>query len=287
VAGTGNQNKTENLTRSDTGGSYQIQSVLVSKPLMQSTVANLQLFNPILVPTSNTTDGSPWWGFFNYDVNGTLKVGAMKIQWTGTNPNLRILTSTSPSWTYTQASGGYQITSMPPSLIDGANAKTLHKEGSQYQLWAWDTTVGSYGSDVSCNTSNSVTCTYSNDDNPFNGLPDPCTGGDGTIVQFGASGRPFWLNTGPPGDVPSPSSKGSGIAWWPVTSTSLGARSLVYSLVRAMPSGYDLARTFPFRWNSPGGQRFLFTSTADDSVCVDYASPWVNTYVVRTMLVNQ
>lgn len=276
ISGAANANKTETLTRSDTGASYQLTSIWSAQPFFQTT-SSVGLLNPILRSEAPATNNATWWGFFNF-WDGVGKVGAMKVEWGTGSPVIKVVTSSSPSWTYSTLTGG-NLTVVPSALIHDSNVKSLHQEGSQFQLWG-SARLGTYGSNVSCNTNTSLQCTQ----------PGGCKTGDGSAVAYLATARPFWMNTGPAGDVTctAASCPSSGVAWWPVTSTTLGARNPIFSAVRSMPSGYGEARTFPFRWNSPTGNRYLFSATNDNNICTRFLfSPFQLMYVVRTTLVNQ
>ena len=189
---------------------------------------------------------------------------------------LKVLSSSSPSWGYTTLANG--VLNFPPiGLAAGANVKTLILDGGQYQLWG-SLPAGPYGVNVGCNTDTVMVC----------GFPT-CDCGDGTSLTYNQSGRPFWLNTGDPGDgdVPCPTCSGQGFAWWTVTSTSIGGLNWVYSQVRALPSGYFPSRIFPFRWNSSNGTRYLFSATNDDNICTNFLySSFLAMYVVRTAVQN-
>lgn len=279
ISGPLNSNKTETL-----GGSFPrtIQSVWSSRSFMSTdgSVPGYGVFGllkPILLSTGASTNNAEWWGFFNF-WNGASRVGALRITWSGTpsQPTVRVLTGISPSWTYTSVPNG-AIDNVTPVELYTANVKSLLPEGGGYQLWG-GLSLGSYGQYVSCDTNTVVTCGYAGG----------CATGDGSTVAYGQSGRPFWLNTGPKGDVTCPTCSGSGFAWWPVTRFSFGGLNVVYSRVRNLPSGYEVARGFPFRWNSPGGQRYLFSATNDAHICTEFLfSPFWKMYVVRTQLTNE
>lgn len=277
ISGAANMgHQTEMMVRSDNGQGYAIESMWSSQPFLQTTASNVSLLNPILRSSSPTVSNATWWGFFNYvdDFSGG-GVGAMEVQWTTGSPVVQVVTATSPSWQYTTVSGG-TLTTTPAAVIAGANVKTLHLEGAQYQLWG-SIAAGPYGAYVSCDTSYTAQCLHASG----------CNAGDGTKVPYLGTGRPFWLNTGPQGDVACPDCRGSQFAWWPVTATSIGGLNGVYSYVRYLPSGYPEARIFPFRWNSPTGNRYLFSATNDANICNQFLfNPYFLLYVVRTTMAN-
>lgn len=280
ISGIYNSSQFENATEPSDVVAHTINSVWSPAPFLEATeTLGLQLLNPVLRSARPLTNNARWWGFLNFAGTGGGGVTALEIDWSTGAPQAKILTSTSPSWTYSNLAGN-TLNVQPVNLHPAANVKTLHLEGQQYQLWGW-VPDGQNGVNVSCNTNTTITCTN----------PNGCRTGDGSVVGYNQTGRPFWLNTGPPGDVPCPPSnpgcKGAGLRWWPVTPTSFGAPNPVFSQIRAMPSGYVLARMFPFRWNSPGGQRYLFSGTNDAYVCTQFLwSLFLRNYVVRTELVD-
>jgi hypothetical protein len=96
----------------------------------------------------------------------------------------------------------------------------------------------------------------------------------------------FLRNTGVAGD--SIQGSGSGFLWWPVNRFSFGADNRVSSLTRFLPSGWEFARMFPFRWNSPTGRRFLFSATNDDNICTQFLfGGFYKMYVVKTEVAYQ
>lgn len=270
-----NSSQTETLTRSDTGTTYQITSIWASAPFFATTNSNFYLLNPILRSSAPLTNNATWWGALNYSDSTGTKVTTMQVEWSTGSPVIKVLTATSPSWVYSTATSGV-LNFSPTALLTDTNIKTLHDEGGQYQFWGWKG-MGSYGTDVSCNTSTMIQCTN----------PSGCKAGDSdlTVVSYLAYGRPFWLNTGPVGDVSCPTCLGSGFAWWPVTTTSIGSQNTVYSTVRSMPSGYAEARMYPFRWNSPTGNRYLYSITNDNNICTRFLfNAYYLLHMVRTTL---
>ncbi len=231
------------------------------------------LLNPIL-RSFDGSNNSEWWGFFNFGGG----VSALRVAWSTGSPVVSVLTSISP-WTYTPVANGNMTGLNPYTLYPGANVKTLLLEpvSGQYQLWGSIPASGTYGANVDCNTNTTATCTN----------PGGCLTGDGSTVANGFTGRPFWWNTGPPGDVTCPSCGANGIAWWAVTRTSFGAANALFSQVRKMPSGYEVARLFPFRWNSPTGNRYLFSATNDNHICNEFLfSSFYKMYVAQTTVAN-
>lgn len=56
---------------------------------------------------------------------------------------------------------------------------------------------------------------------------------------------------------------------------------------QALPSGWELARVFPARWNAPDalGTQFLFSATNDLNICSEFLfSGFFKMYVVATRL---
>lgn len=276
IAGSLNGSQTESNIQERAGFpngdvvAHTITSIWSPNPFLRAD--NFTLLNPIL-RSFDGSNNSEWWGFLN--VGGG--VTALRIAWATGSPVASLLTSTSPSWTYTPVTGGNLTGLTPAILYPAANVKTLVLEAGQYRLWG-AIPEGTYGSNVNCNTGTNITCT----------LPQGCLTGDGTTVANGASGNPFLLNTGPKG-TGSCSSCRSGFAWWPVTRTSFGATQSVQSQTptHSLPSGYEVARLFPFRWNSTNGDRYLFSATNDNHICNEFLfSSFFRMYVVRTTLNN-
>lgn len=274
ISGSQNTSKLEsNIRESGDAVAHTIDSIWASQSFMSST--SFFLLNPILLSTAPATNNATWWGFFNY-WNGSSQVGAMKISWSTGSPVVQMVTSASPSWVYTTFAGG-SLNQTPASLAAG-NVKTLlfDAPSGQHQLWG-SVAAGSCGVDVNCNVNNSVQCL----------IPGGCPAGDGTVVPQGTVSRPFWRNTEPDGDTGSCSGAGSTFSWWNVTQTSLGAQNLLRSQFRFFPSGYPESRLFPFRWNSPTGNRYLFSATNDNNMCNEFLfSTFYKVYVVRTSLTS-
>lgn len=275
ISGSLNTSKTESIRESpgQPGGDvvkHKIVSNWSANPFLKSD--SFGLLNPILTAVDGSNNAE-WWGFFNL-VGG---VGALRVGWSTGAPAVSVLTNSTPPWT--PVSNG-NLTGINPRVLYPANVKTLLLDptSGQYQLWG-SVAAGTYGSNVDCATGNSATCSFQ---------PN-CPTGDGSTVAFGGMGRPFWLNTGPQGDVPCPTCQGAGLAWWPVThaTENLPPINTVFSQVRSMPSGYEVARLFPFRWNSPTGNRYLFSATNDAHICTELLfSSFYKMYVTETTLAN-
>ncbi|MEM9598607.1 MAG: hypothetical protein AAGD06_30355 [Acidobacteriota bacterium] len=298
VSGTGNANGTETLVRSDTAGTYTLTSESSAEPFLEITVAGYSLLNPVmerrwpgvLPPVEEkpvgqarvlaggnqvpTTDGW-WWGYLNFlQHGGDFGVTGLEVQWTASGPTIRYLEdhASGPRW---RTAVGGKIDTAPAALIQGATVKSLVFEDLQYQVWG-GIRAGTYGQNVGCDTDTEIQCQ----------TPGGCPTGDGSHVAQGEFAKPFWLNTGPQGPGQTGSAiHTSGVAWWPASPGAVGPRNLVFSLVRPLPSGYGAARLFPFRWNAPGGGRYLFTATNDDNICDRFLfSPFLDMYTVGTTL---
>ncbi len=274
VSGSANSSQTENLTTTDTSTAYAITSVWSASPFMQETSrsTSVYLFNPILTSANPATNNADWWGFFNYGPG--LQVGAMKVEWGTGSPVIKIVTGTSPSWTYTTATGGNFGVTTAAQIYSNTHVKTLLEESGVYTVWGYSL-VSTYGINVSCNTNTLIQCTQ----------PGGCGTGDGSMVSYLAYGRPFWLNTGPAGDVSCPTCTGSNIVYATATPTSASSLNWTYSNLRAMPSGYPQARMYPSSWNSSAG-RYLFSATNDASICTQFLyNPLVYVQVVKSLVV--
>ena len=201
----------------------------------------------------------------------------MSVDWNGAVPIVKVVAASDFRWrtlTPTGGAGGSALLDFTPFAFRArANAKTLIADRFRgYQLWASDETLGRYGMNVNCDTTKSLVCNR----------PEGCPTGDGSGCPYGLSCNVFLRNTGDPGEA-APGT-GSGFVWWPVTRFNFGARNIVRSRTRFLPSGYAEARLFPFRWNSPTGRRYLFSSTNDAHVCDEFLfSAFYKMYVVRQM----
>ena len=239
------------------------------------------ILNPIMLSTNPGTNNAQWWGFFNY-WSGTTNVGEWVINWdaTGTVPTVRVVTNVSGgTYTFTNlpySNGTSTLNVTPWAFLTRAGAKTLlfDTAGNNYQLWTSTDSFANYDAgNVNCNVGTTLTCTN----------PNGCLGGDGSTCPNGAVCHPFLRNTGVSGEAVS--GNGSGFYWYPVTRFTFGGQNLVTSNVRYLPSGYELARAFPFRWNSPTGKRYLFSVTNDANICTQFLfSGFYKMYVVSTEL---
>jgi hypothetical protein len=255
--------------------SHTIVSTVASNAFLHSD--SFVLLNPIMLPVSSANNAD-WWGFVNTG-NGPT---ALKIAWSTGSPVVSVLTGTSPSWTYTTVTNGDMTGVSPVILAAGANVKTLLQEppaSGNYQLWgSAPVNVPAYASSVGCTTTTNATCS----------IGGGCPTGDGSHVANGFTGSAFLWNTGPAGTSTTCTNCSSGFFWWPVTSSSFGGTNGVYSMVRSLPSGYEVSRLFPFRWNSPTGNRYLFSATNDNHICNEFLfSGFFKMYVVRTTVADQ
>jgi hypothetical protein len=259
--------------------SHTIDTIVQPDSFIHSTT--VFMLNPILLPTNPGVNNAQWWGFFNY-WSGTTNVGEFVINWdaTGTVPTVRVVTNVSGgTYTFTNlpySNGTSTMNVTPWAFLTRSGAKTLlfDTAGNNYQLWTSTDSFANYDAgNVNCNVGTALTCTN----------PNGCLGGDSSTCPNGAVCHPFLRNTGVPGETVS--GNGSGFYWYPVTRFTFGAPNLVTSNVRYLPSGYEVARAFPFRWNSPTGRRYLFSVTNDAYICSEFLfSSFYKMYVVRTEL---
>lgn len=242
------------------------------------------MLTPILLSTNGGVNNAQWWGFFNFWSNG-FKVGQMSIDWDAAGtPTVKMVTNvsgTTYTWRTLTPTGGpagsFLVDFVPWTFRTNINARTLINDtttGSGFQLWAHSNNFGGYGTNVGCDTTRALTCTQSGG----------CLTGDGSGCPQGMTCNVFLRNTGDAGEVMS--GGGSGFVWWSVSRFSFGAAdNVVYSHTRALPSGYEVARLYPFRWNSPTGRRYLFSTTNDANICSEFLfSPFYKMYIVKTEL---
>jgi hypothetical protein len=260
---------------------HSIDIVVQPESFIHST--SISMLNPILVANPNVNNAQ-WWGFFNYWDCG-FAIGRMTVDWdpTGTIPTVKMVASIDASkyvWlplTPTgSVAGSFLLDFTPKAFRENANAKTLMKAPRAYehQLWASAHDLGQYSQDVDCDTSKDLLCD----------LPGGCPTGDGVGCPYGLTCNAFLRNTGAQGDLKR-GGGGVGFVFWPATRTSFGAENIVYSRSRHLPSGYSESRLFPFRWTSPTGRNYLFSSTNDANVCDEFLfSAFYKMYVVRTEL---
>lgn len=254
---------------------------VVVQPQSFIRATSVGMLNPILLATNAAVNNAQWWGFFNFWSDG-FAIGRMSVDWdsTGTTPAVRMVESVDGSqvrWRTLKADGGgFLLDFQPYAFRTRANAKTLLYDAAPggYQLWAADETLGQYGSGVNCDTTKVLRCDR----------PEGCATADGSGCEFGDSCNAFLRNTGDFGDTWRGAT--AGFVWWPVTRfTFAPAPAVLESGGRFMPSGYAEARLFPFRWNSPTGRRYLFSSTNDANICEEFLfSAYYKMYVVRTEL---
>jgi hypothetical protein len=160
--------------------------------------------------------------------------------------------------------------SVTPYLFEqDVNVKTLLYDSTYgaYQLWgdhAGASAPGTYALGINCNTSTAITC-------PNIG---GCATGDGSTCPYNTACNVFLDNTGVAGYSTDPavypnSTEKSTFVWYDVTRTSMSAENFIAGSTggRYFPSGYFVARLYPFRWNSPTGGRYLFSTTADNLIC--------------------
>ena len=262
---------------------HTIDIVVQPQSFIHST--SVFVLNPILVSTHALTNNAEWWGFFNY-WSGSSNAGEMLIDWdsTGTVPTVSVVTNGTPgSYTFTPlpqnggAGGSSTLNVTPYAFRTNVNVKTLLFDPTvnAWQLWG-SANLGTYDQNVSCNTSTVLTCS----------TPGGCATGDGSGCPYGQACNVFLRNTGAPGEVIQ--GNGSGFLWWAVTRFTFGGDNGVYSLTRYLPSGWEFARIFPFRWNSPTGRRYLFSATNDANICSQFLfSGFYKMYVVQTEVAYQ
>jgi len=264
--------------------SHTIDIVVQPQSFIHAT-SGVYMLNPILLSTGALTNNAQWWGFFNF-WNGTGRVGELLVDWdsSGTVPTVSVVSNVSGG-TYSfhvlpqngGAGGSSTLDIVPYALRSDVNVKTLLYDPTvaSYQLWG-GANLGPYDANVNCDTTKRLVC------NTAGG----CATGDGSGCPFGQSCNVFLRNTGIAGEAIQGS--GSGFLWWAVTRFSFGGDNGVYSQTRYLPSGYELARAFPFRWNSPTGRRFLFSATNDANICSQFLfSGFFKMYIVKTELAYQ
>lgn len=267
---------------------HTIDIVVQPQSFIHST--SVAMLNPILLSAQPLTNNAQWWGFFNFH-SDIRKIGEMAVDWdaTGTVPTVSMVSNVSGgSYTFTAlpqnggAGGSSTLNFVPYALRTDVNVKTLLFDATvnAYQLWG-SAHLGTYNANVGCNTATTLACNSSNG-NPQHG----CATGDGSSCPYGQSCNVFLRNTGAAGEVIQ--GNGSGFLWWAVTRVSFGGDNGVFSRMRALPSGYELARNFPFRWNSPTGRRYLFSATNDANICSEFLySGFLKMYVVETEVAYQ
>jgi len=243
------------------------------------------MLNPILLSTRALTNNAQWWGFFNF-WNGTGEAGELLVDWdsTGTVPTVSVVSNVSGgSYTFTPlpqnggAGGSSTLNFVPYAFRTNVNVKSLLYDPTvaAYQLWG-SASLGTYDANVGCDTTQRLVCN----------TPGGCATGDGSGCPYGQSCNVFLRNTGAAGEVIQ--GNGSGFLWWGVTRFSFGGDNGVYSQTRYLPSGYELARIFPFRWDSPTGRRYLFSATNDTNICSQFLfSGFYKMYVVQTEVAYQ
>lgn len=263
-----NTSGTETLTRSDTGASYDLDYIHQEEPFLRTDEGrSFALLNAVVVSTeSPLVNNAEWWGYLNFFKSGMAGTAAtvIKVDWSTGSPVVSRITHSSvktPNWEFVELPNGNFVESPLPVVARKMLAKSLTYRPSTdtYELWG-HANIGTCGFDVTCNTENVLT---------WNGT-DPFTTVDGTNLQPGDSGRPFWLMVSPQGDIADCSSDAferSAIVWYPTTKESIGLRQLLHTDYRHNPSGYRTGMNYGFRWESPGGDDYIFTGTNDDNVC--------------------
>ncbi|HEY2828978.1 MAG TPA: hypothetical protein VGJ88_02600 [Thermoanaerobaculia bacterium] len=259
---------------------------IVVQPQSFIHTSSIYMLNAVLLSTSAFKNNSEWWGFFNF-WSGSPQVGEMLVDWdsTGTVPTVSMVSAVSGgAYTFRTlaqnggAGGSSELDFVPYGFRTNVNVKTLLYDptAATYQLWG-GANIGPYDAgNVSCDTTKTLKCT----------TPGGCRTGDGSGCPYNQTCNVFLRNTGVAGD--SIQGSGSGFLWWPVNRFSFGADNRVSSLTRFLPSGWEFARMFPFRWNSPTGRRFLFSATNDDNICTQFLfGGFYKMYVVKTEVAYQ
>ncbi|MFL6233832.1 MAG: hypothetical protein ACJ76N_11915 [Thermoanaerobaculia bacterium] len=268
------------------------------------------ILNPVMLSTAPNTNNASWWGYLKFIVGATgggiaaVSTG-MQVTWSNGTPTISVLTGATPSGPYTVVPNR----SLSPTLYDqmnhliyDRNVKSLLFDVAArgYQLWADAPEPGIFGNYVSCNksTTATVSCSPSNCQIqlPDGTLVAGCSLiGDRTDSACNSLTPPPGCKCLPQGFTAAPfpyntygQSAGSGFRWWTVTQTSISGENGVYSQTRSLPSGYQNARTDPFRWNSASGKRYLFSSTNDRNICSKFLwSSLAGQQIVVTTVANQ
>jgi hypothetical protein len=280
----------------------------VTQPFLQLPGHAGYILNPVMLSTAPTTNGAPWWGYLKYLVGsgGTLVSAStgMKVTWSGSTPTISVLTGATASGTYTATGQSLSTTlygQMTPLVYNrGVKSLLFDAATSTYQLWADTPEPGIFGTDLSCNKNMTATVSCSPSTCQFT-LPNGtvvhgCTLiGDRTDSACNSMTPPPGCPCLPQGFTAAPfsyntygQSAGTSFSWWTVTQTSISGEGGVYSQTRALPSGYENARIYPFRWNSASGKRYLFSSTNDRNICSQFLwSSYAGQQIVVSTVVNQ
>jgi hypothetical protein len=220
------------------------------------------ILGPVMLSTRPLTSNASWWGYLNLD-DGIFEVTEILVDWSTGSPRIQYLTDGSFDFSNYLTNGVITSSPYPYYLIPRAGVKSLIIDAASGETQLWGgvnyTASGSCNypysaSTADCNTATMVMCNQSGG----------CPTAGGTLVADNASANAFQVNTIGT-SIPNPC--GEGFNWWAVTRFSIGATNTMYSETRYMPSGYLGAREYPFRWNSSGGTRYLFSATADNNVC--------------------
>jgi hypothetical protein len=268
------------------------------------------ILNPVMLSTAPTTNNASWWGYLKFIVGrpeggiASASTG-MQVTWSNGTPTVSVLTGATPSGPYTTVVNR----SLGPTLYDqmtrliydrGVKSLLFDTATNSYQLWADAPEPGIFGSYVGCNKAMTATvnCSPSSCQVQLpNGTQAPGCSliGDRTDSACNSLTPPPGCKCLPQGFTAAPfsyntygQSVGSSFRWWTVTQTSISGENGVYSQTRYLPSGYDNARIYPFRWNSASGKRYLFSSTNDRNICSKFLwSSLAGQQIVGSTVVNQ
>jgi len=259
-----------------TEGITTVQWKPVAQPflaLSTSIPAGFGILNPVMLSTNAGEDNAAWWGYLKFVADAITTTPMLVTFDASGQPYVYLVNSSTQPFTYSYVPGN-QITSAGQlvTVIHQGNAKSLLYDATSgvYQLWG-DFPAAYDRSTVGCRSG------YTVDSQVTCWDPAGCATESG-YVAYGASADAFDLNT-------QVAHTGTALFWWPATPTSLGDAGFVGSYSRNLPSGYATARTFPFRWNSPNGTRYLFSATNDDNICSQFLfSEFYRMYIVQSQV---